>query len=503
MASSVPQQPMTTTGGSSAANTTANVPLDEMGAAAVAQSAVPTLKVMRLQAPHLGSPAAGSLLSPNNLLSSNLLLPDSFGVIHVGETFSAYLGVLNSSLEMPVRGLSMVAQLQTPSRRILLPTALDRNNSNNNNNNNGSSLEIAPGEGVDAIISRRLEEAGQHILRVEVSYSSNGDKTLRKFYRFNVTNPLQVTESVTRSGDATCLVSITVENIMEKQGATDGAVAVTSIGFDATDGLAAKQINIIDEETESDESNPIQHDIMKRQSAVKLYDSSVILQPGDSYQYLFSVKAESESAVLRGIAFGDELGKAYVVFTKTMGETGRLYSSSVVCPPTSFLTDDGSKNSKFVVQSSGLSVDVAAASAQRSSFGQSNGSLDEILPVTVEPIEPPSTMRLSVPEKISLLVVNHSNQAMNLQIQMRLSRMSGVVVCGPSYVTLGSVPPSGGSCTIDFRLVALVAGLFSVSGCFIVDLTTGMEVEQPVLFDVFAKLPADGVDEEEKKENLL
>src|SRR5210317_1056479 len=99
MASSVPQQPMTTTGSSSAAiGTTANVPLDEMGAAAVVQSAVPTLKVMRLQAPHLGSPAAGSLLSPNNLLSSNLLLPDSFGVIHVGETFSAYLGVLNSSL---------------------------------------------------------------------------------------------------------------------------------------------------------------------------------------------------------------------------------------------------------------------------------------------------------------------------------------------------------------------------------------------------------------------
>jgi hypothetical protein len=168
------------------------------------------------------------------------------------------------------------------------------------------------------------------------------------------------------------------------------------------------------------------------------------------------------------------------------------------------LTGDGSQNSKFVVHRSGLSVDVAAASAQRSSLsGRGDGSLDELLPVTVEPIDPPSTMRLSVPEKISLLVVNHSNQAMNLQIQMRLSRMTGVVVCGPSFITLGSVPPSGGSCTIDFRLVALVAGLFSVSGCFIVDLTTGMEVEQPVLFDVFAKLPADGTEEEEKKESFL
>ncbi|KAL7497688.1 hypothetical protein ACHAWT_005646 [Skeletonema menzelii] len=462
-----------------------------------AMGAVPTLKVMRLQAGILGSPTAGALLSSNQLLSSNLLLPDSFGVIHVGETFSAYLGVLNASNDLSVRGLSMVAQLQTPSRRILLPTALDARN----NNNNSSLREVAPGEGVDALISRRLEEVGQHILRVEVSYNSNGAKTLRKFYRFNVTDPLQITtESVTRSGDATCLVSINIENVMEKQGVTGGAVAISSIGFDAADGLSAKQINV---EDESDTDDPVQN-ITQRQSALELYDKTVILQPGDSYQYLFSVNAESEAAALRGIACGDELGKACVVFQKTMGELGKIYSSPVMCPPTAFLKEDGSQNSKFVVNGSGLSVDVAAASAQRSSSsGKGNGSLDELLPVTVEPIDPPSTMRLSAPENISLLVVNHSSQAMNLQIQMRLSRMSGVVVCGPSFITLGSVPPSGGSCTVDFRLVALVAGLFSVSGCFVVDLTTGMEVEQPVLFDVFAKLPADVSEEEEKKENLL
>lgn len=473
------------------ASTVANSLLDE----AVAPSAIPTLKVMRLQAGILGTPAAGALLSSNQSLSSNLLLPDSFGVIHVGETFSAYLGVLNPSSDLPVRGLSMVAQLQTPSRRLLLPTALDARN----NNNNSSLREVAPGEGVDALISRRLEEVGQHILRVEVSYSNNGAKTLRKFYRFNVTDPLQITtESVIRSGDDTCLASIRVENIMEKQGATGGAVAISSIEFDAADGLSATQINVEDESDESDD--PVQN-ITKRPSALELYDSTIILQPGDSNQYLFSVKAASESAALRGIACGDEIGKACVVFQKTMGEFGKIYSSPVICPPTAFLKEDGSQNSKFVVNGSGLSVDVAAASAQSS--GRGNGSLDELLPVTVEPIDPPSTMRLSVPERISLLVVNHSTQPMNLQIQLRMSRMSGVVVCGPSFVTLGFVPPSGGSCTIDFQLVALVAGLFSVTGCFIVDLTTGMEVEQPILFDVFAKLPADGTAEEEKKESFL
>lgn len=434
-------------------------------------SATPTLKVMRLQAPQLGQPSAGALLASNHLLSSTLLLPDSFGVIHVGETFSAYLGVLNASADMPVRGLTVSSQLQTPSRRIVLPSRLDN-----------TPCDIDPSGGVDAIVARRLEEVGPHILRVEVGYISNGSKSLRKFYRFNVTVPLNVTETVTRSGDATCLVSVTVENVMEKQGAGGGAMTISSVGFEATKGLVAEQVSL---ETDNHDS----------QSAVQLYDSCGRLEPGECYRYLFSVRAESEAATLRGIACGDDLGQAVLTYHKAMGELGTVYSSVVVCPPTSFLNQtsasDNTTKSKFVVHRSGLSVDVAAASAQRSMSGQRNneGSLDETLPVTVEPIDPPSTMELSVPEKVSMLIVNHSSQPMNLQIQMRLSEMTGVVVCGPSFLSLGELPPSGGSCTIDLRLVALVAGLFSVQGCYIVDLASGMELQQPALFDVFVKLP--------------
>ena len=404
-------------------------------------AATPTLKVMRLQAPQLGQPLTGSLLSQSHLLSSTLLLPDSFGVIHVGETFSAYLGVLNSSSEMPVRGLTVSAQLQTPSRRIVLPSRLDN-----------TPCDIDPSSGVDAIVSRRLEEMGPHILRVEVGYISQGSKSLRKFYRFNVTLPLKITETVTRSGDSTCLVSVTVENVTEKQGAGGGAVTISSVGFEASSGLAAEQIHLHQNSQNGDGG---------RLSALQLYDSCGRLEPGECYRYLFSVEAESEAAALRGIACGDDLGQAVLTYHKAMGEPGKVFSSTVVCPPTAFLSQrqdagssDDSINPKFVVHRSGLSVDVAAASAAAGS-GQRNsdGSLDEMLPVTVEPIDPPSTMKLSVPETVSLLVVNHSSQAMNLQLQMRLSDMTGVVVCGPSYISLGEVPPSGGSSTIDIRLI--------------------------------------------------
>eukprot|EP00579_Thalassiosira_antarctica_P028938 CAMPEP_0202002526 /NCGR_PEP_ID=MMETSP0905-20130828/8338_1 /ASSEMBLY_ACC=CAM_ASM_000554 /TAXON_ID=420261 /ORGANISM="Thalassiosira antarctica, Strain CCMP982" /LENGTH=462 /DNA_ID=CAMNT_0048559443 /DNA_START=95 /DNA_END=1480 /DNA_ORIENTATION=+ len=428
-------------------------------------SAIPTLKVMRLQAPQLGQPSAGSLLSSTHLLSSTLLLPDSFGVIHIGETFSAYLGVLNTSADMPVRGLTVSSQLQTPSRRIVMPSRLDN-----------TPCDIDPSGGIDAIVSRRLEEVGPHILRVEVGYISNGSKSLRKFYRFNVTKPLNITETVTRSGDATCLVSITVENVMEKQAAGGGAVTISSVDFEPISGLVAEPISL--------EVN--QHTARGQLSAVQLYDSCGRLEPGECHRYLFCVKAESEAAALRGMAFGDDLGRAVLTYHKAMGEMGKIHSSVVVCPPTSFSSQgqstgssDNATNSKFVVHRSGLSVDVAAASAERSMSGHRNndGSLDETLPVTVEPIDPPSTMELSVPEKVSLLIVNHSSQPMNLQIQMRLSDMTGVVICGSSFVGLGEIPPSGGSCTIDVRLVALVAGLFSVQGCYIVDLSSGMELQ--------------------------
>lgn len=420
------------------------------------------------------------------------MLPDSFGTIHVGETFSAYLGILNPSFDLPVRGLSVAVQLQTPSKRIVMPSRLDDEEPNN-------TRDVDPGGGIDAIVSHRLEEVGQHILRVEVGYTSNGSKTLRKFYRFNVAVPLNITENVVRSGDSKCVVSITVENVMEKSMSGAGSVTVSGVGFHAASGLVSKQVSLEDDaDVDSITSKADQLSIgPQRRSALELFDSCGRLEPGESSKYLFYVTAESEAAALRGIAFGDELGQACVTYHRTMGEAGKMFSSTVVCPPTSLA--ESKFNSKFVVHRSGLSVDVAAASVQRSSSGRRNsnesGSLDEMLPVTVEPIEPPAKMKLSIPQTVPLLVVNHSTRPMSLQLQMRLPNMNGVVVCGPSFITLGEIPPSGGSCTIDVNFIALVAGLFTVQGCYIVDMTTGMEIQQPALFNVFVELPNETYEE--------
>ena len=120
-------------------------------------------------------------------------------------------------------------------------------------------------------------------------------------------------------------------------------------------------------------------------------------------------------------------------------------------------------------------------------------SLDEVLPITVEPINPPNTMKLGIPTKVQLLIVNHQqttndpDKEMNIQIQLRSQHMSGVVICGSSYKNLGNIPSCGGSVVTTVCFVPLVAGLFRVQGCYVVDLISGMEIVQLPLFHVFVE----------------
>lgn len=356
--------------------------------------------------------------------------------------------------------------------------------------NSSGGVDLLPHGVVDAIVSRALEEQGPHILRVEVGYAM-GDgttKLLRKFYRFSVSEPLRIRELTLRAGDASCFVSISVENI---SAAPMGGLTISSMDFVPAEGLEAERIG------GTSALKPKE----KKQTAVELFDSCGRLEPGGSFRYMFLVKAISDDAKLRGIACGDDLGRAVVTWHKAMGEAGQIASAPIKCPEAEGLMKDGDTTehilmgtgSRFVVLGSGLSVDVAASAASRAANRKGNTierALD-LLPVTVEPIDPPSFMELAKPQQVQLLVVNHSPTPMNLQLQMRLSYMSGIAVCGLSYQNLGEIPGSGGSCIVEVRLIALVAGLLRVQGCCMVELTTGQEIPQPPLFNVFVENAAE------------
>ena len=66
---------------------------------------------------------------------------------------------------------------------------------------------------VDAIVSHDIEEAGQHILRVEVAFVTveGHSTTFRKLYRFNAVLSFRIQDKTIRSRNSICYVSLSVE----------------------------------------------------------------------------------------------------------------------------------------------------------------------------------------------------------------------------------------------------------------------------------------------------
>ncbi|KAG8230571.1 hypothetical protein J437_LFUL004484 [Ladona fulva] len=156
--------------------------------------------VMRLTRPTLFSPIIVTCETsdlPKNLLNDDLknditsvpgaetlavgqflLLPQSFGSIYLGETFSSYLCVHNGSTQVvtdvTVKNIQLSAQQPE--------------------NASGNTTELQPEDTVDHVIHHEVKELGDHILVCEVAYTAAGVGRLafRKFYKFQVLKPLDV-----------------------------------------------------------------------------------------------------------------------------------------------------------------------------------------------------------------------------------------------------------------------------------------------------------------------
>jgi hypothetical protein len=129
-------------------------------------------------------------------LSPFLLLPDSFGDIYAGEKFSAYIAVVNGFAQVPFYQVNLAVRLQTSTTVIDL--ADTRANAEIAGSNQYHSKTLNCNETFDMIVSQTLTELGIHTLRVSVQYlltPTSEVKTLRKFYRFNVLQPLVIQSS--------------------------------------------------------------------------------------------------------------------------------------------------------------------------------------------------------------------------------------------------------------------------------------------------------------------
>ncbi|KAH9080821.1 hypothetical protein Ae201684P_007909 [Aphanomyces euteiches] len=251
-------------------------------------SVQPTLKVMRLYKPRL---SMEKTYRREFALSNMLLLPDSFGNIYLGETFSSYISVINQfACDLHQVGLT----LQTPTSRSDL---LDKRSSRG-----GATPPMNPtptlsaGSNLDMAVEYELNEVGVHTLRVGVTYLdplTSEPKSLRKFYRFQVLNPLTITFKHVLIKEES-YVEAKIHNITQTPLHIDTIEFVPSPPFQAHE-LAA--------------------------------DSKSLVLPEDAIQRTFKVTAAAHVDLNAGAM---NLGRLEVAWMSAMGEAGRMQTQPVV-----------------------------------------------------------------------------------------------------------------------------------------------------------------------------
>ncbi|CAM9883106.1 unnamed protein product [Lampetra planeri] len=285
------------------------------------------LKVMRLTRPslHIALPVsceerdlAGGLLGqcpPDRaafvsggdctVLGDMLTLPQNFGNIFLGETFSSYISVHNDSSQL-VRDVSIKADLQTSSQRLNL--------------SGGSTLpaaELHPDSCIDDVIHHEVKELGTHILVCAVSYATQSAEKLyfRKFFKFQVLKPLEVKTKFYNAEDELSAVCEEVFLEAQIQNITSSPMCVERVWLEPSPLYAVAPLNAV-----------VDTDPASRLSEGRY------LGPGETRQFLYRLRARpdvAEKAGAGGLRGVTHIGKMDIVWRTNLGERGRLQTSQL------------------------------------------------------------------------------------------------------------------------------------------------------------------------------
>ncbi|KAG0240895.1 hypothetical protein BGW41_006551 [Actinomortierella wolfii] len=215
-------------------------------------------------------------------LSELLALPASFGNIYLGETFTSYICANNESSH-PVRDVILKAELQTSTLRFTLSDTLGSmrqhqqtlqagvandprlspkppaSQSPHSPASPGAHHLHSPGAGTgggghvqlleagktnEMIVSHEIKELGIHILVCSVQYTTldGQQKSFRKFYKFQVMNPLSVKTKVNQISSSSG--TLTMPN--SGSGISSGT---TGSGRDSRDGSGTSGTTISGQKT--------------------------------------------------------------------------------------------------------------------------------------------------------------------------------------------------------------------------------------------------------------
>ncbi|ELU05219.1 hypothetical protein CAPTEDRAFT_211630 [Capitella teleta] len=230
-------------------------------------------------------------------LSQLLTLPQNFGNIFLGETFSSYISVHNNSSHV-CRDIQIKADLQTSSQRLTLSSS-----------HANPVQQLTPSESIDDVIQHEVKELGTHILVCAVTYVSNtGEKMyFRKFFKFQVLKPLDVKTKFYNAESDEVYLEAQIQNI------TPGPIFLEKVLLDPSSHYSGIQLHT--------QEDPVNRPVFGKVNCVS---------PLDVRQYLYCLTPKPEVLAdpkfMKGVT---NIGKLDIVWKTNMAEKGRLQTSAL------------------------------------------------------------------------------------------------------------------------------------------------------------------------------
>uniref|UniRef100_A0A8C5TRW2 Trafficking protein particle complex subunit 13 n=1 Tax=Malurus cyaneus samueli TaxID=2593467 RepID=A0A8C5TRW2_9PASS len=230
------------------------------------------------------------------MLGEMLTLPQNFGNIFLGETFSSYISVHNDSSQV-VKDILVKADLQTSSQRLNLSAS------------SAAVAELKPDCCIDDVIHHEVKDDEEPTF-CAVSYTTQtGEKMyFRKFFKFQVLKPLDVKTKFYNAETDEVFLEAQIQNI------TTSPMFMEKVSLEPSMMYNVAELNTVDTAGESEST----------------FGARSYLQPMDTRQYLYCLKPKQEFAEKAGVIKGvTVIGKLDIVWKTNLGERGRLQTSQL------------------------------------------------------------------------------------------------------------------------------------------------------------------------------
>ncbi|XP_022649869.1 trafficking protein particle complex subunit 13-like [Varroa destructor] len=234
---------------------------------------------------------------PQVFSSDMLYLPQSFGSIYLGETFSSYMTVHNGS-SMDVGGVQLKAELHNGNHKVCLNPVIAR----------GGEV-LKPNESLDQIIQHEVKEIGTHLLQCIVSYinATTGEPMqFCKYFKFQVYKPLDVKTKFYNSETGETFIEAQLQNI------TSNPVTLAKVSLEPSPQFQVTALN-------------------QNDTGDSVFGEVNLINPQDSRQYLFSCRPKSRSPQegKKSARGSSAIGKLDIIWKSALGEKGRLQTSQL------------------------------------------------------------------------------------------------------------------------------------------------------------------------------